>query len=646
MADVVWRPDPQRMARSHLQRFLDRTGARDLDDLRARAAADPGWFWREVEQDLGVAWYQPYTQALDLTDGVPWARWFTGGRMNAANDALDKHVATPRRRQLALVWEGEDGAVRRYSYFDLWQETNRVANALEELGIRQGDRVGIFLPMLPETAAVLLACCKVGAIFIPIFSGYGADAVATRLREGGARLLVTADGFYRRGRPVLQKPVADQAAAACPDLEHILMVRRLGADVPFTEPRDVAYDDVVARMRATYESKRLDAETPVMLIYTSGTTGRPKGAVHVHAGFPLKAAQDLAHCFDLQGGDLLFWFTDMGWMMGPWEVFGALWLGATMLFYEGTPDYPQPDRIWALCARHGVSHLGVSPTAIRALMTHGTDWVRRHDLSRLHVLGSTGEPWNPDPWRWYFEEVGGARCPIINYSGGTEISGGILGCFPNSPMVPCAFAGPIPGVPAEVLGEDGKPVRGAVGELAITGPWPGMTRGFWQDRERYLETYWSRWPGVWVHGDWARVDADGFWYIEGRSDDTLKVAGKRVGPAEVESELVAHPAVVEAAAIGVPDEVKGEAIVCFCILAPGTEPGAALAAELRDWVGARLGRPLAPKDVRFVSDLPRTRNGKIIRRAVRAAYLGLPAGDLSALENPAALEAVRAAAGS
>jgi acetyl-CoA synthetase len=643
VADVVYRPDPARIARSHLQRFLLRTGCPDLDALRARAAADPAWFWREVEQDLGLAWYTPYRQVLDTSAGVPFARWFVGGEMNAANDALDKHVATARRRQLALVWEGEDGAVRRLSYFDLWQETNRLANALVELGVGSGDRVGLYLPMVPEAAAALLACAKLGAVAIPMFSGYGAEAVATRLREGGARVLVTADGFYRRGRPVLQKPVADEAAAACPDLARVLVVRRLGADVPWQAARDLAYEELVPRMAARFPTRPLPAEHPLMILYTSGTTGRPKGALHVHAGFPLKAAQDLAHCFDLQGGDLLFWYTDMGWMMGPWEVFGALWLGSTMLFYEGTPDYPQPDRLWALCARHGVTHLGLSPTAVRALMAQGEAWVRRHDLSQLYVLGSTGEPWNPDPWRWYFEVIGGGRCPIINYSGGTEISGGILGCFPHSALKPCAFAGPIPGVAAEVLDEQGRPVRGSVGELCITGPWPGMTRGFWQDRERYLETYWSRWPDVWVHGDWAHIDADGFWYIEGRSDDTLKVAGKRVGPAEVESALVAHPAVREAAAVGVPDPVKGEAIVCFAILVPGREPDEALRAELRAWVGQRLGRALTPQDVRFVTDLPRTRNAKIMRRAVRAAYLGLPAGDLSALENPQALAEVRQA---
>jgi acetyl-CoA synthetase len=380
-----------------------------------------------------------------------------------------------------------------------------------------------------------------------------------------------------------------------------------------------------------------------MIIYTSGTTGRPKGAVHVHAGFPIKAAHDLAMCFDLQSDDLLFWLTDLGWMMGPWAIAGGLLIGATVLLFEGTPDYPAPDRLWQVVEDHGVTVLGVAPTAVRALMSKGAEWVQKHDLSSLRILGSTGETWNPGPWRWYFDQVGGGRCPIINYSGGTETGGGIVGCVTLDPLKPCAFTGPVPGMDADVVDDEGQPVRGAVGELVVRQPWVGMTRGFWRDPERYLDTYWSRFPNVWVHGDWAEVDADGYWFIRGRSDDTLKVAGKRVGPAEIESAAVAHPAVQEAAAVGVPHDVKGECVVVFAVLRPGHEPTAALAEEVRQTVAAQLGAALRPETVRFVHDLPRTRNAKIMRRVIRAAYLGQPAGDVSALENPAAVAEIEAA---
>jgi acetyl-CoA synthetase len=498
--------------------------------------------------------------------------------------------------------------------------------------------------MLPETVAAVLACGKIGAIYSPMFSGYGQDAVAMRLRDAGAKVLITADGFFRRGNRIDMKQIADAAMAESPSVEHCLVLRRSGAEAPWRAGRDHWWHDLVPRQPAELACADTAADEPFMIIYTSGTTGRPKGALHCHAGFSIKAAHDLAFCFDLHDDDTLFWLTDLGWMMGPWLIGGGLMLGATIVLFEGTPDYPNPDRLWEIIERHRISIFGVAPTAIRALMPKGTEWPRKHDLSSLRVLGSTGETWNPVPWRWFFEEIGGGERPIINYSGGTETGGGIVGGVTVKPIKPCSFSGPVPGMAADVVDEHGQPVRGSVGELIIRQPWVGMTQGFWNDRERYLETYWSRFPDVWVHGDWAVIDDDGFWFIRGRSDDTLKVAGKRIGPAEVESAAVAHEAVQEAAAIGLPHEVKGETVHVFCVLRPGFAPGIGLAEEVRRSIGRQLGAALRPEEVCFVRDLPKTRNAKIMRRVIRAAYLDQPVGDVTALENPAAVEEIRTAA--
>ncbi len=641
--DIVWRPSRELIERAHLTAFMRAHEIQDYAELMRRSTEDVAWFTQAVLDYLDIQFFQPYTQVVDLASGIQMPKWCVDGRLNIVHNCLDKVQSSRRADQPAVIWEGEEGNARTFTYHDLHLEVNRCANALRSLGLGEGDVIGLFMPMTLEIVVALLAIAKIGAIILPLFSGYGAGAVATRLVDSGARALFTSDGAFRRGKSVEMKSIADEAVQHAPLLAHMIVLKRTGRQVAMHPGRDHWWHELVAAQDDRASTQITSAEAPLMIIYTSGTTGKPKGALHTHCGFPVKAAQDMAFGTDVHAGDTITWMTDMGWMMGPWLVFGSLLLGATMFISDTAPDYPAPDRVWAMAERYRVTHLGLSPTFVRAIIPHGEGLATQHDLSALRFFASTGEPWNPDPWMWLFEKVGGSIRPIINYSGGTEISGGIVMGNPLLPMKPCAFSAPCPGLAADVFDEDGKPVRNAVGELVIKAPWIGMTRGFWKEKDRYLETYWSRWENIWVHGDFAAIDSDGLWYILGRSDDTIKIAGKRLGPAEVESILVAHPAVVEAAAIGVPNDIKGSELVLFAVLAPGTEPSDRLRNELHDMVVSEMGKPLAPKAVLFVSDLPKTRNAKVMRRMIRAAYLGREPGDTSSLVNPQAVDEIKMA---
>ncbi|MCC6956219.1 MAG: AMP-binding protein [Anaerolineales bacterium] len=616
-------------------------GIADFPELMLRSTQDIAWFTEAVLNYLDIQFYKPYTQVVDLSRGKPWPRWCVDGKMNVIHNCLDKWAEGGRADETALVWEGEEGLARALTYRQLQRLVNQTANAMKSLGIKKGDAVGLFMPMTPEIVAAMLATAKLGAVILPLFSGFGPGAISTRMKDADARLLFTADGFFRRGKPVLMKPIADEAANDIPTLEHMIVLNRIGAAVDMQRGRDLKWGDLIPPQSEQCPTLETNAEDVLMIIYTSGTTGLPKGAVHTHCGFPVKAAQDMAFGTDVHAGDTIYWVTDMGWMMGPWLVFGALLLGAAMVLYDGAPDYPAPDRIWELTARHRVNVLGISPTLVRALIPHGAEMARKHDLTALRRFASTGEPWNPAPWLWLFNEVGQGVRPIINYSGGTEISGGIVMGNPIQPLKPCAFSGPCPGMAADVFDEDGRPVRNQVGELVVKEPWIGMTRGFWKNPQRYLDAYWSRFPDVWVHGDFAAIDEDGLWYILGRSDDMIKVAGKRLGPAEVESVVVAHPDVIEAAAIAVPDEIKGNAVVVFCVSSRKLARYDDLRGELMQMLVKALGKPLMPKAILFVSDLPKTRNAKVMRRMIRSAYLDQDLGDTSSLVNPEAVEEIR-----
>ncbi|MFN7922488.1 MAG: AMP-binding protein [Bryobacteraceae bacterium] len=625
-----WQPTPEMVAAARVTAFQKQCGCASFEELLRRSASEPAWFTDHLLRFLEIEFHRPYETVLDLSRGIEWPQWCVGGGLNISSSCLKPRQGT------AIVWEGEEGVTRELSWADLESQVSRCAGGLRALGIGPGDAVGVHLPMSPEVVISLMALARIGAVAAPLFTGFGPAAIESRLRDLEAKAVITCDAFPRRGRPIASKAAVDQAVANCPSVRNVIVVRRTGASVPIHKGRDLFWDEMLAA--GSDSSLHLtSAEDPLIAIYTSGTTGKPKGILHTHCGFPVKSAQDMALNFDIRPGDRVSWITDIGWMMGPWLIYGALVLGATLVLYDGAPDFPAPDRLWDCCARHRVTMLGISPTLVRALIEHGGELPRRHDLSALRMLGSTGEPWNPDPWWWLFDNVAQRRIPIINYSGGTECSGGILCNYPVLPIKPCGLAAPCLGIAADVVDDHGNSVRGSVGELVIRQPWIGQARGFWKDPERYLATYWSRFPGMWVHGDWAQIDDDGHWFILGRSDDTLKIAGKRVGPAEVESVLVDHPDVREAAVIGIPDELKGTAMVAFCIAARHDD---ALAAELKQCVADALGKPLRPERVHFVDAIPKTRNAKIMRRVIRAAYLGENPGDLTALENPAAVGAI------
>jgi acetyl-CoA synthetase len=641
VSDVVWSPTPEYIERANVTRFMRTHGIGSYDELVRRSVEDIAWFWDAVVRDLDIEFLEPYERVLDVSRGVEWATWFEGGRVNLAHQCVDRwSLATPDAP--AVVWEGEDGDTRTWTYIELRRATDRLARALRRLGVEAGEAVGVFLPMLPETVAAVMACSKIGAIWVPIFSGFGPDAVAVRLEDAGVKVLLTADAFPRKGSAVPMGETARGALARVDTVRETIVLRHVGEGAVAGEHD---WSELVAgEPDDPLPAEPLSSEHPLFIGYTSGTTGTPKGVLHVHGGFLVKIASEVAYQADLHQGEVLHWVTDLGWIMGPWEIVGALALGSTVFLYDGAPTHPAPDRLWSLVERHRITTLGVSPTLIRALIPSGADHIHRHDLSSLRIVASTGEPWNPDPYRWLHVEVGGSRLPIINLSGGTEVGACFLSPLPICELKPCTLRGPALGMDVDIVDPDGAPVgAGEVGELVCRQPWPSMTRGIWGDPERYLDTYWLRFPGVWVHGDWATRDEDGFWFLHGRSDDTLSVAGKRLGPAEVESALASHPAVAESAAIGVPHALKGETIWCFVVVKPGTDADPALARSLRNVVADQLGRSFLPSKVVFVPELPKTRSAKIVRRAIRAAALGEDPGDLSSLEDPDSLDAIRLA---
>ncbi|MES3160819.1 MAG: AMP-binding protein [Halorubrum sp.] len=662
--EIVHEPSEAFAESTNVAAFMREHGIDDYDSLIERTttevdgepASGVDWFWETLVEYLDIEFYTDYEAVRDDADGPQFTDWYPGGEINVAHNVVDRHAAvdSPRRNNVALIWEGEPGTVRRITFHDLYRESNRVANYLESVGVRTGDTVGLYMPMVPEVVSILYGCLKVGAIAVPIFSGFGTEATATRIDDAEPSVLFTGDGFYRRGSDVRLKSDADAAIAEAGHVEHTVVYDRLGATpsdvnqtdtdpVPWDESRDVTWTAAIDDRSAEYETARLPADQESMLLYSSGTTGTPKGIVHTHAGVVMQCAKEIHFGFDQKPADRFFWVSDIGWMMGPWTLIGNHAFGGTVVMYEGAPDYPEPDRFWDLIERHGVTQFGISPTAIRALRKHGDEWVEDHDLSSLRILGSTGEPWDPESWRWFYDAVGGGDCPILNISGGTEICGCFLMPMPNQPLKPCTLGGPGLGMDIDIVNEAGESVRdaGERGYLVARDSCPSMTKSLWSGDERYLSEYWSTWPDLWDHGDFAQRDSDGFWFLHGRADDALNVAGRKVGPAEIEGVLIDHDAVNQAAAVGVPDDTTGTAVVAYVVVEPDVEPTDELRGALRELVGAEHGKPFRPRELLFVDAFPKTQSGKIIRRAIASVHSGEDPGDLSSMENPESLEELR-----
>lgn len=640
MSTYTWNPTSDYIENANVSRLGRAHGIGSIDELRQRSTADVSWYWNAAIDDLGIPFATPYDKVLDTSQGAAFPDWFVNGTFNAVDACITRWLADGADRA-AVVHEAEDGTVRTMTYRELADQVGRVAAGLVELGVGEGDAVGIYLPMVPEAVVALYAAAGIGAILVPLFSGFAAPAIASRLNDAEVKAVVVADGTIRRGRTV---PMAGELAKALPltpSVSSIITIDNVGGTVDFGDARvsTTTWDSLVDPARTPHEFRAFPAMQTLMLGYTSGTTGKPKGAVHTHTGFTIKVATEVAYSFDISAGETFCWITDMGWVMGPLASFGTHANGATLLLYEGSPDVPDTCRLWDLAERHRITMLGVSPTLIRAIRSTPLDEIAERDLSSVRVLGSTGEPWDPDSYDWLAENVFGGRVPVINFSGGTEVGGSFLAPYPVESIPSCSLGGPSLGMDVDVVDDDGKPLRGSIGELVCRQPWPAMTRGVWRDRERYLESYWSTFPGMWCHGDYALIDDDGRWYILGRSDDVMNIAGKRLAPAEVESVLTTHPAVAEAAAVGVPDPKKGETVWAFWVPRTGVSTDG-VSDELRQLVATGVGKPFTPAKVWTVDALPKTRSAKILRRAVRAAAMGTDPGDLSSAENPEAVDAI------
>ncbi len=615
------------------QEVIDRAIIKDRDELDRIAKEDYPRFWEGMAEEL--KWFKKWDKVLD-EGNKPFYKWFTGAKVNISYNCLDVHVKTHRRNKLALIWEGENGDGRTFSYFALHRETCKFANILKSMGVEKGDRVTIYMGRIPEIVIAMLACARIGAVHSVVYGGFSVEALSERIEDSNSKVLIVADGAYQRGKVVPLKQIADEALQRCGTVEHVIVVKRTGIEVNMEFGRDMWYHELSSLPIATLNCalEVMDAEDPLFILYTSGTTGKPKAILHTHGGYMVGTYTSLKYVFDIHDDDRYWCAADPGWITGhSYIVYGPLLNGATSFMYEGAPNFPYPNRWWSMIEKYGINILYTAPTAIRGLMRFGEAWVNRHDLKSLRLLGSVGEPINPEAWRWFHRVVGKERCPIMDTWWQTETGMFMIAPMPTMPLKPGSGTKPFPGLEMDIVDENGTPAKpNEEGFLIIKNPWPSMIRTVWKDDERYIQQYWSKYPGVYLTGDSARRDEDGYYWIIGRVDDVIKVSGYRLGTAEIESALVSHSAVAEAAAIGLPHEVKGNAIYCYVILKAGVQKSVQLVEELRQHVSHEVGPIAKPEQIEIVDSLPKTRSGKIMRRVLKAKALGQDPGNLSTLE--------------
>ncbi|MEN9979144.1 MAG: acetate--CoA ligase [candidate division WOR-3 bacterium] len=625
-----YEPPQELVANSNIMAFMKKHGIKTLDELLKRAQ-DLEWYWGEMAKEL--EWFKPWTRVLDESK-APFYKWFVDGKFNIAHNCVDRHMKTDVKNKIAYIYHSEPGERELWTYEKLYKEVNKLANALKKLGIKKGDRVTIFLPMIPQLPVAMLACAKIGAIHSVVFSGFSAASLRDRIQDAEAKILITADGAYRRGKLVTLKANADPALAECPSIEHCIVFKRAGNPVEMKPGRDLWWHELTADEPEECPTEQLDSEDMLYILYTSGTTGKPKGVVHVHGGYAVGTYTTLKFVFDIKPQDIYWCAADIGWVTGhSYIVYAPLMLGATSILYEGAPDYPAPDRWWSIIEQEKVTILYTSPTAIRMFMRFGEEYPAKHNLSSLRLLGSVGEPINPEAWRWYRKHIGGDRLQIMDTWWQTETGSFVISPLPITPLKPGSATKPLPGFSADVVSQEGNPIKpGENGFAVITRPWPSMLRTLYKDPDRYIQAYWSRYPGKYLTGDSCTRDEDGYFWFRGRADEVLNVAGHRLGTAEIESALVAHPAVAEAAVIGIPDEVKGDVPKAYVTLKVGYQPSDALADELKKWVAQEIGPIARPESIEFRDKLPKTRSGKIMRRLLKAEALGKPVGDISTLD--------------
>jgi len=655
---IIWQPTAEYL-KSRVADFAAEHGMEPHEWRRLinKSTENIDWFWNYFLAFADMQWSSPYQTLLDQSQGLPWTKWFIGGRTNIAYNCLDWHLSAaddspakrrqqqrqPNKREkvgsehLALVWENESGQYRQLTYGELNLLAGKVAQLLSQLGTKSGDAVGIYMPMTPEVLPILFGCFKIGAVAVPVFSGFGPEALAKRMLDAKAKVIFTADGGKRRGKILEIKKDVDLIHSLVPSLKHVVVIRYCQNKIDWLNDYDIWFDEAINKLEPEPTNFDLPAEHPCLYLYTSGTTGKPKGTVHTHAGSLAQIAKELGLVFDVSKKDKFFWLTDIGWMMGPWAMIGVTYWGGTLFMYDGAPDYPNPDRLWQFAAKHKITTLGISPTVVRVLKAESEHLIKNHDLSALKFLGSVGEPWDYDTYMWYFNKIGGGQRPIVNISGGTELIGCLLTPLPVMPLTTCSLGSKALAMDVDVYDDNGRSLIDSIGHLVLKKPAPSLTKGFLGDNDRYLETYFSQYKNIWYHGDWAKQDKDNYWYLYGRSDDTIKIAGKRIGPGEIESVLIEHPSVKEAAAIGIPDEIKGEALVCFVVINKGSTKAEK---EISEHLTSKMGSVCRPQHLYFVEALPKTRSGKIVRSAIRKKYLGEEIIDLSSIENQSALQAI------